>query len=38
MKFGVSEHLWISYKWFGVSHDSDKTGPLRRRPYDGNDP
>jgi len=25
MKFGVSEHLWISYKWFGVSHDSDKT-------------
>jgi hypothetical protein len=21
----LSEHLWISYKWFGVSHDFDKT-------------
>jgi len=38
MKFGVSEHLWISYKWFGVSHDSDKTGEYAGVPYDGNDP
>ena len=22
LKFGVSEHLWISYKWFAVSHGS----------------
>src|ERR1022692_4638473 len=22
LKFGVSEHLWISYKWFSVSHGS----------------
>jgi alpha-L-fucosidase len=38
LKFGVSEHLWISYKWFGTSHDSDKDGPLAGVPYDGNDP
>ena len=37
MKFGVSEHLWISYKWFGTSHDSDKTGEYAGVPYDGND-
>jgi alpha-L-fucosidase len=38
MKFGVSEHLWISYKWFGVSHDSDKAGEYAGVPYDGTDP
>ncbi len=38
LKFGVSEHLWISYKWFAVSHGSDKTGPLAGAPYDGVDP
>jgi alpha-L-fucosidase len=38
MKFGVSEHLWISYKWFGVSHDSDQMGEFAGVPYDGNDP
>ncbi len=38
LKFGVSEHLWISYKWFAVSHGSDKTGPLAGVPYDGTDP
>jgi len=38
LKFGVSEHLWISYKWFGTSHDSDKTGEYAGVPYDGNDP
>src|SRR5579875_1055952 len=37
LKFGVSEHLWISWKWFAVSHLSDKTGPLAGVPYDGND-
>ena len=36
--FGVSEHLWISYKWFAVSHGADKTGPLAGVPYDGLDP
>lgn len=35
LRFGVSEHLWISYKWFAVSHGSDKTGPLAGVPYDG---
>ena len=38
MKFGVSEHLWISYKWFGTSHDSDKAGEYAGVGYDGNDP
>jgi alpha-L-fucosidase len=38
LKFGVSEHLWISYKWFAVSHGADKTGPLAGVPYDGKDP
>ena len=38
LKFGVSEHLWISWKWFAVSHLSDKTGPLAGVPYDGNEP
>jgi alpha-L-fucosidase len=38
LKFGVSEHLWISYKWFAVSHGSDKTGPLAGVSYDGVNP
>jgi alpha-L-fucosidase len=37
LRFGVSEHLWISYKWFAVSHGSDKKGPLAGVPYDGTD-
>jgi alpha-L-fucosidase len=37
LKFGVSEHLWISYKWFAVSHGSDQTGPLAGVAYDGTD-
>ena len=38
LKFGVSEHLWISYKWFAVNRGTDATGPLAGVPYDGNDP
>ena len=38
LRFGVSEHLWISYKWFSVSHGSDATGPYAGVPYDGADP
>jgi alpha-L-fucosidase len=37
LRFGVSEHLWISYKWWAVSHGADKTGPLAGVPYDGAD-
>lgn len=37
LRFGVSEHLWISYKWFSVSHTSDTTGPLSGVSYDGTD-
>jgi alpha-L-fucosidase len=25
-RFGVTEHLWISYKWFSVSHGAEKIG------------
>lgn len=38
LRFGVSEHLWISYKWFATSHGSDKQGPQVGVPYDGVDP
>lgn len=38
LRFGVSDHLWISYKWFAVSHMSDKEGPRAGVSYDGVDP
>ncbi len=38
LRFGVSEHLWISYKWFAVSHGADQDGPLAGVAYDGQDP
>ena len=38
LRFGVSEHLWISYKWWAMSHGSDTTGPLAGVAYDGVDP
>jgi alpha-L-fucosidase len=38
LRFGVSDHLWISYKWFAVSHMSDREGPLAGVPYDGTAP
>jgi alpha-L-fucosidase len=38
LRFGVSDHLWISYKWWAVNHMSDKEGPLAGVPYDGVDP
>jgi alpha-L-fucosidase len=38
LKFGVSDHLWITYKWFSTSHGHDSQGPLEGVPYDGADP
>jgi alpha-L-fucosidase len=38
LKFGISDHLWITYKWFSTSKGSDKNGPLAGIPYDGADP
>ncbi len=38
LRFAISEHLWITYKWFSVAHGSDQTGPLAGVPYDGADP
>jgi alpha-L-fucosidase len=37
LKFGVSEHLAVSYHWFQTSHGADKDGPNRGVPYDGRD-
>jgi alpha-L-fucosidase len=38
LKFAISEHLWITYKWYSTSHGSDATGALAGVPYDGADP
>jgi alpha-L-fucosidase len=38
LPFAVSDHLWVSYKWFSVSHGSDHDGPLAGVPYDGINP
>ncbi|HWB92196.1 MAG TPA: alpha-L-fucosidase [Puia sp.] len=38
LKFGISDHLWISYKWFSTSKGSDKDGPFAGVAYDGADP
>jgi alpha-L-fucosidase len=38
LKFGVSDHLWMAYKWMSVSRSSDRNGPLAGVPYDGVDP
>lgn len=38
MKFGVSEHLAISYHWFQTSHGADKNGEYKGVSYDGADP
>ena len=37
LKFGVSEHLAVSYHWFQTSHGADKEGPYKGVPYDGAD-
>ncbi|GAC1438714.1 MAG: alpha-L-fucosidase [Sediminibacterium sp.] len=38
LKFGISDHLWITYKWFSVSKGHDQDGPFAGIPYDGADP
>lgn len=38
LRFGVSEHLWITYKWLSVARGADTEGPLAGVPYDGADP
>lgn len=38
MKFGISDHLWITYKWFSTSKGQDTKGPFAGIPYDGADP
>ena len=38
LRFGVTDHLWITYKWFSTSHGCDKKGPYAGIPYDGMNP
>ena len=38
LKFAISDHLWISYKWFSSSKGSDKAGAMAGVAYDGADP
>ncbi len=38
LHFGVTTHLARSLSWMQRSHGSDKKGPLKGVPYDGNDP
>ncbi|HLJ51545.1 MAG TPA: alpha-L-fucosidase [Bryobacteraceae bacterium] len=38
LRFGVSEHLAVSYHWFQTSHGADKEGEFQGVPYDGADP
>ena len=38
LKFGVSEHLAVSYHWFQTSHGADKEGEFKGVPYDGANP
>jgi len=35
LKFGISEHMAVVYKWYSVSHGSDKEGRYAGLPYDG---
>jgi len=35
LRFGISEHMAVTYKWFSVSHMADKEGALAGVPYDG---
>jgi alpha-L-fucosidase len=38
MKFGISDHLWITYKWFSTSKGQDKDGLYAGVSYDGANP
>ncbi len=38
LKFAISDHLWISYKWFSSSKGSDRAGAFAGVQYDGANP
>jgi Alpha-L-fucosidase len=38
LRFGVSDHLWMAYKWMSVSRGSDRNGEFAGIPYDGINP
>jgi alpha-L-fucosidase len=38
LRFGVTEHLGATFKWFLPNKGADKVGPYAGVPYDGNDP
>ena len=37
LRFGVTEHLGATFKWFAVNKGCDQSGPYAGVPYDGND-
>ena len=38
LRFGVTTHNSRAYSWFQTNKGSDRGGPLKGVPYDGNDP
>ena len=38
LRFGLTEHLAASFRWWRVNKGSDSYGPYKGVPYDGNDP
>ncbi len=38
LRFGVTTHLSRAYSWLNVANQSDKKGPLKGVPYDGDNP
>jgi len=38
LRFGVTEHLGATFKWFAVNKGCDQSGPYAGVPYDGSDP
>ena len=38
MPFGLTEHLSAAFTWWNTNKRSDKSGPYKGVPYDGNDP
>lgn len=38
LRFGVTEHLGATFKWFATNKGADTAGPYAGAAYDGNDP
>lgn len=38
LRFGVTEHLGVAFKWYAITKQRDRSGPYAGVPYDGSDP